>query len=190
MIRNDTSFATAVKGGGTTGEVMTHKQPLVLHPCMETLVLLKGSFVGYLKHQGGGESVQNSMRMEGTDKIQVTTMGGQMVLLQSEQQGEICRAAEFHKFWWDSHFREMKEWNPSLVASKITVWIKILSLPVHVWDEEAFKQIGDQFGEFLDFDEDTILRRILDVARIKIYTIGWIIGKSKRWLRRCGIHNI
>jgi len=57
-----------------------------------------------------------------------------------------------------------------LVASRRIVWIKIFGLPIHVWEEEAFKQIGSQFGDFLDFDEDTISLKRLDVTRVKIVT--------------------
>jgi len=63
-----------------------------------------------------------------------------------------------------------------VVASRRMAWVKIYGLPLHVWDEEPFKKIGALFGDFVDFDEVTVSRRRIDVARIKIYTdkLGWI----------------
>lgn len=132
--------------------------------------------VGVLNQFGVGDSVQHNMRMEEIDKIQVTPMGGNMVLLRSDIQGEIRRAAEIHHQWWNVYFKEMKMWKPHMVATKRMVWVKIFGLPLHVWEEDTFKQIGAQFGVFLDFDDATINRKRLDVARVKILTdrLGWL----------------
>jgi hypothetical protein len=56
------------------------------------------------------------------------------------------------------------------VADSREVWINVYGIPLHVWDEPLFKKIGSLFGTFIDFDEDTIERRRLDVARIKVST--------------------
>jgi len=39
-----------------------------------------------------------------------------------------------------------------------------------VWEEEIFKKIGTLYGDFLDFDEDTISKKRLDVTRLKVCT--------------------
>lgn len=39
--------------------------------------------MGFLTYDGRGDTVQSSMRLEGIENINVTTMGGDMVLLQS-----------------------------------------------------------------------------------------------------------
>lgn len=129
-----------------------------IRPSEERLEELNGSYVGVLNHLGAGLSIQQSMIMEGLDKIKVTPMDGRMVLLQSEIPGEVMRAAGTHKEWWEAHFKEMKVWSPNLVAKGRIVWIKILGIPLHVWEEKTFKQLGNQYEEFLDFDEVTISR--------------------------------
>jgi hypothetical protein len=45
-----------------------------------------------------------------------------------------------------------------------------VGLPLHVWEEESFKQLGGIYGSFLDFDEDTIGFKRLDFARILVNT--------------------
>jgi len=152
------------------------RPPLVIHPCGEYLESLKGSFVGYLRNHGRGDSIQNSMRMEGIYKIKVTSLRGLMVLLQSDVVGEILRAAGNHSLWWNAQFKELKPWTLNKVPSRRVVWLKIYGLPIHVWEEESFKLIRAQFGIFMDFDEETVSRKRLDVARIKVFPdkMGWI----------------
>jgi hypothetical protein len=168
-----TSYSTAVKGKQQMDvSPPAERVSLEILPSAERLEELKGCFVGLLNHLGNVLSIQQSFTMEGLDKIKATPMGGKMVLLQSVFQGEVARAAENHKDWWDAHFKEVKVWTPNLVAKGRVVWIKIYGLPVHVWEEQTFKRLGSLFGEFLDFDESTITRQSLNVARIQIYSNG------------------
>ena len=55
-----------------------------------------------------------------------------------------------------------------MVAESRMVWLNVYGIPLHVWDKPLFKKIGDFFGKFVDFDEDTIGRVRLDVARIRV----------------------
>jgi len=57
-IRNDTSFARAVKGVGSMGEnLQTKKHHLVINRSSDILENLKGSFVGFLKSPCTGEAL-------------------------------------------------------------------------------------------------------------------------------------
>lgn len=56
------------------------------------------------------------------------------------------------------------------MAKSRKVWIKIVGLPLHVWEESTFKKIGNLFGDFLDFDEATIGKWRFDLARIQVVT--------------------
>jgi len=55
-----------------------------------------------------------------------------------------------------------------VVADNRVVWLLVHGVPLHVWDEPLFKKVGSLFGKFLNFDDDTISRRRLDVARIQV----------------------
>lgn len=50
------------------------------------------------------------------------------------------------------------------------VWLMVTGISLHVWEEKNFQQIGSLFGEFLDFDEETIGFRRFDFARILVCT--------------------
>jgi hypothetical protein len=108
------------------------------------------------------------MVMKGINRIKVTTMGGKMMLLYLEGSSDFEAVRSNHKQWWDSMFKSVRRWSPQLVAESRMVLLNVHGIPLHVWDEPLFKKIGDLFGKFVDFDEDTIGRFRLDVARIRV----------------------
>lgn len=164
------SYTNVVAHGGGS------PAPLIVFPSECRMIELKGCYVGFLRHHSSGISVQHRMCLEGINKIRVTPMGGLMVLLQSDIQGEIFKVVENHKVWWEELFYRWTPWTPNLVAKRRVVWLKISGLPPHVWEEGTFKLIGACFGMFLDFDEATFTRQSLEVARLKIDTarMEWI----------------
>jgi len=72
--------------------------------------------------------------------------------------------------WWKALFKSVRKWSPQMVAKKRRVWLNVYGIPLHVWDEGLFELLGASFGDFLDFDENTIGRRRLDMARIFVTT--------------------
>jgi len=48
--------------------------------------------------------------------------------------------------------------------------VQIRGIPLHIWNEEFFKKVGSFFGVFLDFDEETICRKMFEVASLLIST--------------------
>lgn len=108
--------------------------------------------------------------MEGIVRVKVTGMRDSLVLLLESEDGAVARVAKAHEMWWRGMFLSVKKWSPQCVAGKRRLWLKVFGIPLHVWDEELFKAIGNFFCEFLDFDEDTIGRRRLDFARINVRT--------------------
>lgn len=57
-----------------------------------------------------------------------------------------------------------------MVVKNRKVWLRVTGLPLHVWEEENFQQLGAIFGVFLGFDEEIIGFRRLDFARIHLST--------------------
>lgn len=162
------SYLAAV--GGKIDSAPAQVPCLDLLPCSEMLEVLNGSFVGFLRQHRDARLLQHCFVMEGLEGISVSDMGVQMVLLQSENSGDIAKAREEHKVWWDGLFVDIKPWTPNLVSKKRVVWLRVLGIPLHFWEESVFKKIGAVFGEFLDFDEGTISRKRLDAAFIKVVT--------------------
>ncbi|MCI35909.1 DUF4283 domain protein, partial [Trifolium medium] len=72
--------------------------------------------------------------------------------------------------WLSYYFKEVRPWSPSSYVDRRELWVKVFAIPLHVWGESLFKVIGEKYGEFLDFDDNTASRAKLDVARLKIAT--------------------
>lgn len=139
-------------------------------PSSDRLEELQSCFVGVLSFFREAIEVQHSLVLEGLNEIRFTSMGDDLVLIQSEIPGEIERARVKNEKCWKATFKEVKRWSLSRVARRRRVWLRIYGIPLHVWDEPFFKVLGSKFGTFLDFDEDTVLARRLDVARIQVST--------------------
>ena len=81
------------------------------------------------------------------------------------------------------HFRGrsfcLEKWKPSVGCFEgdrggaRLVWVRILSLPLHLWGRSLFRKFGDSCGRFVAVDENTVERRNLKWARILVETRGW-----------------
>jgi len=143
---------------------------LEIRPSEELLEWLQGSYVGELYQDLDSKEVQQMLVMEGLAVVKVTGMGDKMVLLQIDGNREIEEVTRNHKEWWESMFSKISKWSPNKVAVRRSVWLKVMGIPLHVWEEPTFKALGSLFGVFLDFDEVTISKKRLDWARIKVST--------------------
>lgn len=52
--------------------------------------------------------------------------------------------------------------------ARAEVWVKILGLPIHLWDLEVFREVGDFCGGFLHVDDETSQITHLKWARIAV----------------------
>jgi len=90
------------------------------------------------------------------------------VLLNSGDPSLIVEAERMKDQWWRALFTSVSRWLPHVVAKQRHIWLRFYGLPMHVWDEQSFKKLGALFGEFLDFDDDTINLSRLDMARLLV----------------------
>jgi hypothetical protein len=88
-------------------------------------------------------------------------------------EGDVDRLLRSKNECLSYYFSELKPWNPGLLAVQREVWVQAYGIPLHIWGENFFKQIGNNLGEFLDFDEETARLARFDVARIKIWSSTW-----------------
>lgn len=56
------------------------------------------------------------------------------------------------------------------MAQSRRTWIRLRGVPLHVWDESFFKRFGGLFGELIDFKEETVERKCIEVANMFIST--------------------
>jgi hypothetical protein len=163
------SFIIALLSGGSRQKPMVMKVPVNEELCKE----LQGSVVGKLAREKDVKRIQTTLYMEGFQSVSVTNMGGDMVLLRSPVMGDVDRLLRSKNECLHYYFSELKPWNPGLLAVQREVWIQIYGIPLHIWGENFFKQVGSSLGTFMDFDEVTARMARFDVARVKILTSTW-----------------
>jgi hypothetical protein len=137
----------------------------------QTMSLLKQSMVGLFKETMDFQTFHDRLIMEGQHEVKATYMGGSMVLLQCSSEGELSEVLKFNKQWWDNCFRKIIPWRPNLLSECRETWIQIFGIPLHAWEEYTFKMVAGRFGVFLDFDEATVSKQRLDLARVKLRSV-------------------
>jgi hypothetical protein len=145
--------------------------PLELQVQAETMRVLSHSMVGIFKDTMDFQAFYERLLVEGQLEVKAIFMGGNKVLLQSSCEAEMKEVMKFNKSWWDQCFSKIIPWQPKLVTESRDIWIQIFGIPLHAWEENSFKRIAGRFGVFLDFDEATIAKQRLDVARVKLRTV-------------------
>jgi hypothetical protein len=152
-------------------ETMGDIVPLELPVLEMTLRNLKQRMVGFFKDSMDFNSFQDRLILEGQLEVKVTKMGGNMVLLQCPNEGELKEVMKFNKQWWDHCFAKIVPWKPNMVSECREIWIDVYGIPFHAWEEGTFKMVAGRFGVFLDFDAATVSKQRLDVARVKLRTV-------------------
>jgi hypothetical protein len=145
--------------------------PLELVVQESTVRALNQSLVGFFKETMDFQSFSDRLVMEGHHEVKAVYMGGNMVLLQCVCDGELEEVKKLNQKWWDHCFTKLIPWKPNLLSECRDIWIQVYGLPIHAWEENSFKRIAGRFGVFLDFDEATVAKLWLDVARIKLRTV-------------------
>ncbi|KAK6793695.1 hypothetical protein RDI58_007148 [Solanum bulbocastanum] len=92
---------------------------------------------------------------------------------------------------WKRNKIKLEWWNPYVGCEPTTykpksTWIRVMGLPMHLWTDETFKEIGELYGGWLKTEEETELRNHLKWARIKIRGDGRSI-RSEVSISRDGI---
>lgn len=57
-------------------------------------------------------------------------------------------------------------------------WIRIVGLPLHLWSQKVFKEVGEFCGGWIETEEETELKNHLKWARIKVRRDGSAIPKA------------
>ena len=170
VVTKERSFKQVVKQGSYEGAVSVVRRMVVVMSSEERLKELERCFVAALAFSREHKQVQNCLMISGLKQIEVSSMGANMVLLKVVEPQLVEEAIKRTYPWWRGMFSSVKRWSPKSVLKQRKVWLRVLGLPLHVWEEKCFKQLGDLFVDFVDFDEETISLSRLDVARICVNT--------------------
>ncbi|KAH0632407.1 hypothetical protein KY290_035830 [Solanum tuberosum] len=143
----------------------------------EDNALLHRCLVG--KFTGGEEApLRNEVRRwamqtwRGIPNIQVYDRNGFYFLFefQTRKVAEHIFMGEWRR---QGQVLEFKWWSPTISALPESLhldwfWIRVLGLPLHLWNSEVMKQIRDACGGWLENEEETELKNHLRWARIRV----------------------
>ena len=124
-----------------------------------------------------GAWAKNSWFLEGN--LWVSNMRANLLLLEFEFEDEAERVFNSGSRCFRGRSFSLEKWKPSVgclegVRGDVRhVWVRILGLPLHLWDRSLFKKFGDACGKFVAVDEYTADRRNLKWARVLVETRGW-----------------
>lgn len=62
----------------------------------------------------------------------------------------------------------LDRWTEVLGPSFLVSWIRMEGIPLHAWSEKVFRCIGECFGQVLEVDDDSVTKRRVDRARVKV----------------------
>jgi hypothetical protein len=139
----------------------------------QNLKMLEGSYVGTLTDIADVESIQTTLWMEGFQQIKATSVGMDLILLNNTVEGEIKRAYESNKLWWERWFLSVTPWRPNLRPRGRRIWVRLFRVPLHICSWEGFKKIIWRYGTVLNLDPETLNQSRFDVARALITVTFW-----------------
>ena len=84
---------------------------------------------------------------------------------------------------WKNHRFNCEWWNPMVGCLpnntlKKETWIRIVGIPLHLWSERVFQEIGNLCGGWVATEEETKLRNHMNWARILVANDGRNIPKE------------
>ncbi|KAG5569604.1 hypothetical protein H5410_059370 [Solanum commersonii] len=85
------------------------------------------------------------------------------------------------EWFWKSHKFIMQWWLPTSTSSHNRldqVWIRVVGLPLQLWSQKVFREIGNLCGGWIRTEEETELRNHLKWARMKVRGVGNSVPKS------------
>jgi hypothetical protein len=166
-------YRSALLGASSSGTVLGNQMEIkaVVNELLKKE--LKGSVIGTLAREKDVRRIQTILLMEGFNAISVTHMGSNMALLRSPVEGDVERLIRSNNECLKYFFSELRPWVPGIVSTHREIWVQVFGIPISIWGEEFFKQVGEKLGKFLDYDEATASMRRLDVARIRVQSDIW-----------------
>ncbi|GLT29949.1 hypothetical protein SLA2020_047780 [Shorea laevis] len=161
---------TPKKNGRVNDEQSELEEVLECQPSAENEEWLKNCYVGQIHRLEALTELKDKIMIEGFFSINITPMGGNLVLIHSEDEGEVMNLVKEGSEWIGEWFKDIKPWSPKEVAKERSTWLQCFGVPLNIWNEELFKRIGIRYGSVIEVDRLTVLRKRLDVGRVCIST--------------------
>ncbi|EOX91876.1 Uncharacterized protein TCM_000936 [Theobroma cacao] len=144
---------------------------------MEEFEWLNRSAVGTLSTYVHHEILQGIFAEEGYQCI-VKPMGGKNVLLTFCMMEDFKACTSEYRAWLNLWFESVVPWKDAQPTSDKMIWLRIEGVPINLWTECLFREIGEQWGSYVFTNDDTAHRRRYDAAHIKEFPKPRPIGDS------------
>ncbi|GAU42969.1 hypothetical protein TSUD_188420 [Trifolium subterraneum] len=118
----------------------------------------------------GLHNQKNAFHIQGYFGVKVTPLGSNLTLLEEQEEGEIQALMEDAKGWLDQWFKEIRPWNNKEIDNERTIWLRVYGVPAHAWNDNFFAKIVKPWGVYINFDDGTLKKTTMDVARLMIRT--------------------
>lgn len=67
-------------------------------------------------------------------------------------------------------FSSIRSWKESDINGRGKAWINIYGVPLHAWNDQMFRKVGNRLGRVLEIDEATSSRLNLRLGRVLVET--------------------
>ncbi|CAJ2672764.1 unnamed protein product [Trifolium pratense] len=111
-------------------------------------------------------NIQEQFQRQGYFGIKITPLGANMVLMEEQEEGELQALLLEAKSWLDQWFSQVKPWEPELVDNERLLWVRVYGIPAHAWHVNFFDLICKPYGTFINADDGTTKKNVMDVARL------------------------
>jgi len=128
---------------------------------------------GLVAMVGTGEmllSIHQRVEDVGFDNVKVIPLGGDKAFLHYRNNGDIMKIFNEAVDFFSKFFTDVHKWTSMDVQYERGAWIRIYGMSVHAWNSNFFKLYVSEYGRFVQADECTMDRGIIDFARILIST--------------------
>ncbi|XP_050217654.1 uncharacterized protein LOC126668506 [Mercurialis annua] len=107
------------------------------------------------------------LRKRGITFLSSSFLGGKFILFNFNSSIE---KDNFLKIDFSDFFESVIPWNSDFITHERYVWVKILGVPMAVWDEDIFCRIGNQLGSFITVHPFVNSMERMDAAYVLIST--------------------
>ena len=109
--------------------------------------------------------------------VRFAKLGGLIFLMEFENGDEAERVLKKGVQWFQNRVLRLERWNTEAGSLQLgnpakEVWVRVVGLPLHFWNGEVFRKIGNYCGGFVGVDNDMRSFSQLQWARILVKSEG------------------
>ena len=109
--------------------------------------------------------------------VKFARMGGPFILIEFENKTVADKVLLRCIRCFKDSVMHLQRWDPKTGCSQSCehlkeVWVRVMGLPLHLWNREVFKKIGNCCGGFAAVDESTVALKELQWARLLVKLEG------------------